>query len=124
MVTLPSECRQREVTEVAFHSQTKRGERDRETVTLPSECRQRTGLWWFNVLGTVTVLMYSLGYSVLVVAGTSVGFVKHFNASQKCGKFGTALKYGMGGVLLLLGFYLLYLGFRARQLSLDGAVIL
>ena len=27
MATLPNECRQRKVTEVAFHSQTKRGER-------------------------------------------------------------------------------------------------
>ena len=41
MVTLPSECRQREVTEVAFHSQTEREERDHGMVTLPSECRQR-----------------------------------------------------------------------------------
>lgn len=62
--------------------------------------------------GIFLLLMYSLGHSVLVVvAGTSVGFVKHLNASDKYGKFSSILKYLMGSVLLLLGFYLLYLGF-------------
>ncbi|MEA5030801.1 MAG: cytochrome c biogenesis protein CcdA [Sphaerochaeta sp.] len=62
--------------------------------------------------GVFLLLMYSLGHSVLVVvAGTSVGFVKHLSASGKYGKFSTVLKYGMGAVLLIMGFYLLYLGF-------------
>lgn len=62
--------------------------------------------------GIFLLLMYSLGHSVLViVAGTSVGFVRHLSTSEKYGKFSSALKYGMGSVLLLLGFYLLFLGF-------------
>ncbi|NBK21126.1 MAG: cytochrome c biogenesis protein CcdA [Spirochaetia bacterium] len=62
--------------------------------------------------GVFLLLMYSLGHSILVVvAGTSVGFVRHLSASERYGKFSTILKYGMGSILLLLGFFLLYLGF-------------
>ncbi len=64
------------------------------------------------IWGIFLLLMYSLGHSILVIiAGTSTGFVKNLSSSQKYGTFSIVLKYGMGTILLLLGFYLLYLGF-------------
>ncbi|OHD28612.1 MAG: hypothetical protein A2Y31_03520 [Spirochaetes bacterium GWC2_52_13] len=39
--TLPSECRQREVTEVAFHAKRSERKGTMQWSTLPSECRQR-----------------------------------------------------------------------------------
>jgi len=62
--------------------------------------------------GIFLLLMYSLGHSILVmIAGTSVGFVKQLSASDRYGKVSAAMKYGTGGVLLIIGLYLLYLGF-------------
>lgn len=64
------------------------------------------------VMGIVMLLLYSLGHSVLLmIAGTSVGFVKQLSRSEKYGRASQILKIFMGSVILLLGFYLLYLGF-------------
>jgi len=58
------------------------------------------------------LLLYSLGHSVLLlIAGTSVGFVKQLSRSPRYGKASQALKIAMGSVILILGFYLLYQGF-------------
>lgn len=66
-----------------------------------------------NVLtGVLLLLLYSLGHSILVIiAGTSVVFVSKLTASKKYGILSGILKYMMGIVILLLGFYMFYLGF-------------
>lgn len=66
-----------------------------------------------NVLwGILLLLLYSIGHSVLVlIAGTSIGFVKKLTASEKYGTFSKWLKYLMGTAILLIGFYMFYLGF-------------
>lgn len=66
-----------------------------------------------NVLwGILLLLLYSVGHSFLVlIAGTSIGFVKKLTASEKYGTFSRWLKYLMGTAILLIGFYMFYLGF-------------
>ena len=64
------------------------------------------------VWGIVLLLLYSIGHSILLmVAGTSVGFVKQLSRSERYGRISQILKIIMGSVILVLGFYLLYLGF-------------
>ncbi len=64
------------------------------------------------VWGVVLLLLYSLGHSVLLmIAGTSVGFVRQLSKSQKYGRASQVLKILMGAVILVLGLYLLYTGF-------------
>lgn len=66
-----------------------------------------------NVLwGILLLLLYSVGHSVLVlVAGTSIGFVQKITASQKYGAFNKVLKIGMGLAIMLIALYMFYLGF-------------
>lgn len=66
-----------------------------------------------NVLyGILLLLLYSIGNSALVVAmGTSIGLVKKITTSEKYGKLSNFLKYFMGALMLLLAFYMFYLGF-------------
>ncbi|HVI42389.1 MAG TPA: cytochrome c biogenesis protein CcdA [Anaerovoracaceae bacterium] len=66
-----------------------------------------------NVLvGVLLLLLYSIGHSILVIiAGTSVVFVRKLTASKKYGILSGVLKYVMGIAILLLGFYMFYLGF-------------
>lgn len=62
--------------------------------------------------GVLLLLFYSLGHSVLVlIAGTSVGFVNKVTSSGKYGPLSKVLKYVMGGGVLLIAFYMFYLGF-------------
>lgn len=62
--------------------------------------------------GILLLLLYSIGHSVLVlIAGTSIGFVKKLTASERYGTFSKWLKYIMGTVILFIGFYMFYLGF-------------
>lgn len=62
--------------------------------------------------GVLLLFFYSVGHSFLVlIAGTSMGFVKKITASNKYGVFSEVLKYITGGVILLIGFYMFYLGF-------------
>ncbi|MEG1559712.1 MAG: cytochrome c biogenesis protein CcdA [Clostridia bacterium] len=62
--------------------------------------------------GILLLLLYSVGHGILsVVTGTSVGFVQKLSASKKYGKASTILKIVMGALILLIGFYMFYLGF-------------
>lgn len=64
------------------------------------------------LLGFILLLLYSLGHSVLVlIAGTSVGFVKKLSGSEKYGKVSNILKIIMGLLMLFIAFYMFYLGF-------------
>ena len=64
------------------------------------------------VWGIFLLLLYSIGHSVLVlIAGTSVGFVKKVTSSGRYGLFSKILKLLMGGIILLIAFYMFYLGF-------------
>lgn len=62
--------------------------------------------------GILLLLLYSIGHGILaVVAGTSIGFVQKLSSSDKYGKASTVLKTAMGSLILLIGFYMFYLGF-------------
>ncbi|HIU49484.1 MAG TPA: sulfite exporter TauE/SafE family protein [Candidatus Limousia pullorum] len=62
--------------------------------------------------GTLLLLLYSIGHGTLtVIAGTSVGFVQKLSASEKYGKLSKALNIVLGTLLLLIAFYMFYLGF-------------
>ena len=62
--------------------------------------------------GILLLLLYSLGHSVLVLlAGTSVGFAKKITNSPEYGFLSNMVKLVMGGVILLIAFYMFYLGF-------------
>jgi cytochrome c biogenesis protein CcdA len=62
--------------------------------------------------GIFLLLLYSIGHGLLaVVAGTSVSFVQKLSKSEQYGKLSTVLKVVMGIVILLIGFYMFYLGF-------------
>lgn len=64
------------------------------------------------IFGIVLLLLYAIGHSVLVlVAGTSMGFVQKIAASERYGKASSVLKIFMGFVILLIGLYMFYLGF-------------
>ena len=62
--------------------------------------------------GILLLLLYSLGHSVLVLlAGTSVGLAKKITSSPEYGLVSNIVKFAMGGVILLIAFYMFYLGF-------------
>lgn len=62
--------------------------------------------------GILLLLLYSAGHAILaVIAGTSVGFVQKLSKSEKYGKFNIIFKIVMGSVILLIAFYMFYLGF-------------
>lgn len=62
--------------------------------------------------GILLLLLYSIGHGILaVIAGTSIGFVQRLSAGEKYGKTSAVLKIIMGALILLIGFYMLYLGF-------------
>lgn len=64
------------------------------------------------VWGMLLLLLYSVGHAVLaVIAGTSIGFVQKLSKSDKYGRFTIILKTVMGGAILLIAFYMFYLGF-------------
>ncbi|MDL2232841.1 cytochrome c biogenesis protein CcdA [Ruminococcaceae bacterium OttesenSCG-928-L11] len=68
----------------------------------------RGSLGW----GVALLLLYSLGNSFLViVAGTSYGFVRKVTASDKYGKFNKVYKGVTGFLILMLGFYMFYTAF-------------
>lgn len=66
-----------------------------------------------NILGGILLLLlYSLGHSVLVlVAGTSMGWIKKITSNPNYGKMSRIIKIIMGIVIIILGFYMFYLGF-------------
>ncbi|WP_288959237.1 cytochrome c biogenesis protein CcdA [uncultured Aminobacterium sp.] len=62
--------------------------------------------------GILLLLLYSIGHGILaIVARTSIGFVQKLSSSEKYGKASTILKIVMGALILLIGFYMFYLGF-------------
>ncbi len=62
--------------------------------------------------GILLLLLYSIGHGILaVVAGTSVGFVQKLSQSKRYGRVSALLKIVMGTLILLIGFYMFYLGF-------------
>lgn len=62
--------------------------------------------------GILLLLLYSLGHSFLVlIAGTSVGFVHKLSSSEKYGMASKVLKILMGLMIMLIAFYMFYLGF-------------
>ncbi|MCP1110424.1 cytochrome c biogenesis CcdA family protein [Ohessyouella blattaphilus] len=62
--------------------------------------------------GILLMLLYSIGHSSLVmVAGTSVGFVQRIKSSEKYRNTANILKIIMGIAILLIGFYMFYLAF-------------
>jgi cytochrome c biogenesis protein CcdA len=62
--------------------------------------------------GIILLLLYSIGHAILaIIAGTSIGFVQKLSRSEKYGKFSTILKIVMGGIILMIAFYMFYLGF-------------
>lgn len=65
-----------------------------------------------NILwGILLLLLYSIGHGILaVVAGTSIGFVQKLSSNDKYRKASTVLKILMGTLILLIGFYMFYLG--------------
>lgn len=64
--------------------------------------------WW----GILLMLLYSVGHSALVmVAGTSVGFVQKINSSENYKRTALVLKIIMGIAILLIGLYMFWLAF-------------
>ncbi len=62
--------------------------------------------------GILLLLLYSIGHGILaIVAGTSIGFVQKLSSSEKYGRASVVLKIIMGTLILLIGFYMFYLGF-------------
>ncbi len=62
--------------------------------------------------GVMLLLLYSIGHSVLVIiAGTSVGFVQRMSSSERYGALSNVLRIAVGAVMLLIAFYMFYLGF-------------
>ncbi|HKM35171.1 MAG TPA: cytochrome c biogenesis protein CcdA [Lachnospiraceae bacterium] len=62
--------------------------------------------------GVLLLLVYSIGHGVLaVIAGASIGFVQKLSSKERYGSFSVVLKVVMGTVILLIGFYMFYLGF-------------
>lgn len=62
--------------------------------------------------GVLLMLLYSLGHSILViVAGTSIGFVQKVSSSNLYGKTGNVMTFIMGALILLVGFYMFWLAF-------------
>ncbi len=62
--------------------------------------------------GILLMLLYSIGHSTLVmIAGTSISFVQSINESNKYKTVAAVLKYVMGAVILLIGFYMFWLAF-------------
>ena len=77
-------------------------------ITLLAIVAEKGSLLW----GIVLLLLYSVGHSALViVAGTSIGFVKNMTSNNKYGTFSKVLRIVMGSVILLIAFYMFYLGF-------------
>ncbi len=66
-----------------------------------------------NILwGILLLLLYSLGHSfLLLIAGTSLGFVGQLSSSKRFNRYSRVFKIVIGSVVLLLGFYMFYLGF-------------
>ena len=64
------------------------------------------------IWGVLLLFLYSVGHGALTVfAGTSVGVVRNIARDNRYGVFSSWLKWIMGGLILLIGFYMFYLAF-------------
>lgn len=64
------------------------------------------------IWGILLMLLYSIGHSTLVIAaGTSIGFVRKMCGNEKYQKAGTVIKIVMGIIILLIGLYMFWLAF-------------
>jgi cytochrome c-type biogenesis protein len=62
--------------------------------------------------GSLLLMLYALGHGALaLVAGTSVGFVQKLSQSNRYAIASRMLRMVMGTLILLIGFYMFYLGF-------------
>lgn len=62
--------------------------------------------------GILLLLLYSIGHSFLVmIAGTSMGFVHKLSSSESYGRASKIIKIFMGLIIMLIAFYMFYLGF-------------
>jgi len=62
--------------------------------------------------GALLMLFYGVGHGALaVLAGSSIGAVNKLMQSERYGALSRVLKIVMGGLILLIGLYLFYLGF-------------
>ena len=62
--------------------------------------------------GVFLLLMYSIGHSILIIiAGTSIGFVKKITSDNKYGYFSKAIKIILGFAILAIALYMFYMGF-------------
>lgn len=62
--------------------------------------------------GILLMMLYSVGHSTLVmIAGTSVGFVQKLKSSEKYRKSAGVLKLMMGAAILFIGLYMFWLAF-------------
>ncbi len=77
-------------------------------VVLLAMIAQRGNLLW----GILLLLLYSIGHSMLLlIAGTSMGLAGKFGSSARFNRLGRIFKIVMGAAILLLSFYMFYLGF-------------
>ncbi|MDO9535280.1 MAG: cytochrome c biogenesis protein CcdA [Bacillota bacterium] len=77
-------------------------------VVLLAVVAQKGSLLW----GILLLLLYSIGHSILLLAaGTSIAFVNQVSSSQRFEKYSKIFKIAMGSMILLLSFYMFYLGF-------------
>ena len=72
----------------------------------------RNMILFCSIIIGIVMLLYSIGHSALVmVAGTSVGFVQRISGNTRYNKAETVLKVIMGTAILLIGFYMFWLAF-------------
>lgn len=65
------------------------------------------------IMGALMLLLYSIGHSVLLlVAGTSVGWVQEISHSEKFAKASKIIKLIMGCLLFALALYLFFVAFN------------
>ncbi|WP_251859539.1 cytochrome c biogenesis CcdA family protein [Clostridium sp. Marseille-Q2269] len=63
------------------------------------------------LLGFFMLLLYSIGHCfVIILSGTSLGFVESINESSKVNKINKILKIFLGIIVLIIGLYLIYIG--------------
>jgi len=62
--------------------------------------------------GILLLLLYSIGHGILAIAaGMSVGLVQRLSSHPHYARIGAILKIVLGTLILLIGFYMFYLGF-------------
>ena len=65
-----------------------------------------------SLWGIILLLLYSIGHSILVIlAGTFMGLTGNLVENPQYGRFSKGVNILLGFVILVIGLYLLYLGF-------------